>query len=465
EKAFDSLEKILHIDTKNGEALFYAGICLKRFDKLDEAESRFAKCRENNRFAKIATIKLAELSIIRGDYIQAAGRVANLANSPTPYSAALLALAYRKTAKSAERQAALNAAKRALRFEPLVIGEEYFAGETSDFSELRPQILLELLTRYMNLNLFDEALELIEAHSRLGNKTIPLISYYKAYLTNRIDTEDINGEWDFASRTESESVLKFAVNVKQNDSTALYHLGNLLASKRRWSEALDCWMKVEGEFKSLASRNIGLFHWKISEEISEALKNYQIAAGNNNVDPKTLWEFDKLLEGIPDSTTMRMELYKNNKHRFQSDNRLMIRRASALLAAGKPEETLEILRNNTFHLCEGKMYSRSIHINACLQISEKFARQKDYQIALSYAEQALDYPENLGVGKPAANLDSEIFVRCGELCEKTGNTAKAAEYFQKAAEPGGGIDIDFFPLRELEWRHDPPAPMSDGIVK
>ena len=90
-------------------------------------------------------------------------------------------------------------------------------------------------------------------------------------------------------------------------------------------------------------------------------------------------------------------------------------------------------------------------------MGEKSLREQNIDRALEYFMKPLEYPENLSVGKPAANMECEWYWRCGMLCKENGDDARAREFFGKGAEKGDSIDIDFFSLKKIIWQHDPPV--------
>jgi tetratricopeptide (TPR) repeat protein len=137
-----------------------------------------------------------------------------------------------------------------------------------------------------------------------------------------------------------------------------------------------------------------------------------------------------------------------------SDNRLLLRKADAMVAYGKPAEALEILMHNKFPLCEGKILPRLLFEDACWQMSEYCKSKGTIEEALSYLMKPLEYPENLGVGKPAANMETEWYWRCGKLCQEKGDGDQALEFYKKGTEGGSAIPINFFPLKNLVWQHD-----------
>jgi tetratricopeptide (TPR) repeat protein len=338
-------------------------------------------------------------------------------------------------------------------FEPLLIGECFIQENHGTLKGLRAQMLIEILCRYINLNERDDALQILNAYLKEENNTMPLLLHYKAFLENKTPPENTDGKWDFISRIESANVLRYAIDKNPEDYSSLYHLGNFYAHKRRWEDALACWRKVKGNCKSLALRGEGVYWWKIKGDMEQASESYRQAAEHEDCGAKTLWEYDHLLDEKNDNET-RVRLFEEHADLASSDKRLLLRKADALVSLGKAEEAMEILLKNSFPLCEGKILPRLLFEDACWQIAERHRENNDFDKALENMMKPMAYPENLGVGKPASNMEAEWFWRCGKLCQEKGNQEKANEFFKRGADPGNGIPIDFFPLKNLVWQHD-----------
>ncbi|MBN1445885.1 MAG: DUF5107 domain-containing protein [Candidatus Omnitrophica bacterium] len=470
EQGLKSLDEILLTDRENAEALLYSGICLKKLGDFTAAEKRFSASCDNASFINDAISQMAQVSVILKNYPQALERLELLDknNGLYGYNYGLYILALRKNGCPDTIPCHLSRTEEETPFEPLSTGESFFAGRVDEINSLDFQILIEILCRYINLKEYSDALEIVSSFTARNKKMPALVRYYRAYLEQLCGREkdagkSLNkgvktaGEWDFIFRSESEEVLKYALKKKPVNAEILYHLGNFYAYKRRWDEAITYWRKIKGPLLSLSLRNEGLYRWKIIGETQKALPLYKKAASAENCGARTLWEYDRLLAETK-AVSGRLGLIRRHGQKFNKDYRLLLRKAETLLAAGQPEEALEILEKNTFSLCEGKMFPRLLFEEACRQIGDKYKAKKNFKKALEYFMKPFEYPENLGVGKPAANMECEWYWRCGMPCKETGDNARAMDFFRKGTEPGNAIEIDFFPLKNLIWQHDPEIP-------
>jgi tetratricopeptide (TPR) repeat protein len=302
EKAFKDLQDVLTLDPENAEALLYTSRCLKQLGKYKQAETCLSRSCDNTPFIQDAILQLAEISVLQTNYTQAKERLEHLAENyqTSAYAAALYALVLRKTGDKERADKALKHVEEIHPFEPFIYGETFLLKGNDILKDLRGQVLLEIVTRYMNLNQNKDALRILDTYLKTADSVLPLMWYYKAYLGKTDVPESLNGEWDFIFRNESENILKYALKKNPDDYPALYHLGNFYANKRRWQDALECWRKVKHYYdcKSLALRAEGVYWWKVNGNTPKAVECYKQAVNLENCGAKTVWEYDHLLEEI-----------------------------------------------------------------------------------------------------------------------------------------------------------------------
>ncbi|MDD5598527.1 MAG: DUF5107 domain-containing protein [Victivallaceae bacterium] len=467
DNAAETVKSVLATDRNNPEALYLAGLCMKRQGNYRDAERYFSACCDNAAFISNALLQLAEISILRKNYPAAYSRLFQLYNdyAVRSYPLALMIMVLRKMHKAEDAARVLAECGRSFPFEPLIAGEKYFLAADAATGSLRPLQFLETVCSYIRLRIFDDASSLLKLYISENGKTLPPVFYYLAGHVEKELGQDKNAaamfskgavsknQWLFPDCSECAAALEAALAVNKDDAAASYHLGCFYAFKRRWKDAFDIWEKVRDErYKALSLRCQGLYLWKIAGELRAAARKYENAVSVPGYGAKTVWEFDLLLAELG-QTEQRLNNLRNNDLLVTGDGRLLLRRAAALLAAGKYEATLDILKRNTFHLCEGKSLPRIIFEDAVRGLGEKALQRKDKLSALEYFRMPLEYPENLGVGKPAENMVSEWHWRCGNIIQETCRPAEAAAYFAKGAEKGVFIEFNFFPLKDIVWEH------------
>jgi tetratricopeptide (TPR) repeat protein len=451
--AMTILKQLLKSNPENPEALLYFGR-LKRATKLyHEAEKAFSKVVDTE-FRAQALYEIAVCAVMQQDYLRTHELLQKIVDNDTEAQyLALYALCLRKLEKSSKK--IFIQIEKTFSFAPLALGE-FILNEKCDV-ELKnnPQIIFEIICNYIQLDLFDDALSILEK----TKINLPLSLYYSAWLNEQLgkhkqtvallkSASESDWQTDFVFRNESEKILTFAIQENPADSNALYHLGCLMAYKNRVEEALLLWQKVKGINQTNALRNCGLYYWKHKDDKKTAVEYYQQALIKKNVGEKTLVEAEMLLEECSKNTE-RLQMFSNREQMIENDSRLKLSYVKACLANNLPEQASEQLTNGNFSLCEGKMLSRSLYEQVCQALAEKALLKKDFILAAKMFLQATEYPENIGVGKPANNKEAEWFFKAGTAYDKAGNENAAVECFKQGALKGDFLDIDFFPLKNI----------------
>jgi tetratricopeptide (TPR) repeat protein len=453
ETAMATLKKILKNEYKNPEALLYFGR-LKRTEKhYSNAEKVFSKVAETE-FRTQALYEIALCAVMEKNYRRALTVLQEIVGDGVEAQhLALYILCLRKLDKNSTE--ALIQAEKIFSFAPLVLGELVLNGNCYIELKNNPQIILEIVCNYIQLNLFDDALFIMQIN-RIEH---PLFLYYSAWLNKQIGENQktiklleyaSKNDWqtDFVFRNESEKILIFALENNPTDSNALYHLGCLLAYKNRVEEALMLWKKVQGVNQTNALRNCGLYYWKHTGDMKTAYKYYQQALKNVNVGEKTLVEAEMFFEEYGKNNEC-LQMFSEREQMIANDSRLKLAYVKTYLANERPEQAWELLKNGNFSLCEGKMLSRSLYEQTCQALAEKALAKKDFILAAKIFLQATEYPENIGIGKPSNNKEAEWFFKAGVAYDNAGKEHTALECFKQGAEKGEFLDIDFFPLKNI----------------
>lgn len=469
-KALSESQKILTVAGEDSDALYISGICLRNLRKFKEGEKAFSLLMDNNPSGALSLFHLAKISMMQKDYLKALSRLEKCIGSypMASYPLCLRALCFRKINNQEKARQILTKAEETFGFDPLIWGELFLINQKETGSKIlltrTPQQIIEIVCRYMDIEELEDSLRIVRYYLKEARDLLPILFYYQGYLEDKLGMgkkakrsftrgKRFKAKWDFVFRIESEKILKKALAFIPDDHNASYQLGNLLAFKGRWEEAVSFWQKVKGTNLSCALRNQGLFWWQIKNRPKKAIKKYNRATSIKDCGAKTIWEYDHVLEEI-NYHQERLKLLRKNRKILHEDRRLLLRLASALLASGFYEETIDILRTNEFPLCEGKVLPRLLYEEACCALGENY-KDEDIKRALDYYKMPLVYPENLGVGKPSRNMGAEWWYRAGRLLKETSDISQAKKFFKSGAQKGDGIDVNFFPLKDLVWEHGP----------
>jgi tetratricopeptide (TPR) repeat protein len=378
-----------------------------------------------------------------------------LSNGGEAQHLALYCLCLRKTGKQDKK--ILKRAEHSFCFAPLVLGEMLLRGQCDIELRHNPQIVIEIVCSYIELGLIADANYILNYFEI----NLPIALYYSAWLNKQLgDYEKAKSQlktasaigWrsHFAFRNESGTVLNYALHENPADSNARYHLACLLAYKNHMEKALKLWDEVQGENRTIALRNCGLCYWKALGDKRTAVQYYKHALQNNDVGAKTLIECAALFEecGMNNEIT---EIFSGRSRMVENDSRLKLALIKAHLLNNKPELAAGLLANGNFSLCEGKMLSRHLYEQTCNALAEQALKNKDFRKAAKFFLKAVEYPENIGIGKPSNNKEAQWFFKAGMVYKQAGYFSEADKCFGHGAERGEFLDINFIPLKNIIW--------------
>jgi len=346
------------------------------------------------------------------------------------------------------------------------------------------QNYLELAVDYGNCGLWDEAIDVLSRMASSTEKkpsTFPLIYYYLGYFwEKKAESEKASKyaelansmppDYCFPFRLESIAVLRWAESVNPKDARAPYYLGNLLFDLQP-EKAIEEWeksKKLDGSF-SIVHRNLGLAYARVKNDVSKAVTCLEKALACNKNDPKLYFELDQLYEANGTSPQLRLRLLEKNHKIVEQRDDALSREIELLVQAGRFDRALELLSTHHFHVWEGGGEIHNVYVDAHLFRGQDFFRTKKYRQALKDFEAALEYPENLEVGKPyVGGRFEEIFYFVGTAYEALGNGDKAKSFYENAlASKSGWSDLSYYQglaLRKLS-REQEAINVFDGLVQ
>ncbi len=497
-RALDRLKKN-HTSPKDGEVYYYLGAALKAQGENDAAYDAFYTATWSQAWCAASYFSLAEIVAQRGDLSEALEFLDRslswnkLNTKGWNFKAAVL----RRLGRFEEAE---RIALEILAVDPLDFwaGNELYlsrfaqglkeeAQEAGNILKIRMrdnvQSYLELAVDYGNCGLLDEAVEILLRAAGSGNKesfTYPLVHYYLGYFHEKKGEEkkalkyynhasEMPTDYCFPFRLESIDVLRSARKRNPEDARAPYYLGNLLYDFQP-EKAIEEWEKSRSLDKSffLTHRNLGLAYARVENDVSKAIASLEKAVACNRKNPRLFYELDLLYEAGSAPPEKRLKLLeKNHEVVLQKDDALS-REIILLVQLGNYDKAIDLLARHHFHIWEGGGRIHNVYVDAHLLRGQERFDGRRYREALKDYEAALDYPENLEVGRPShGGRAPQVYYCLGTVYEALGDVKKAKESYERSVSfKRGWSELSYYQgltFRKL-GRIEEAKQMLEGLI-
>jgi len=485
---------------KDGEAYYYLSVALRAQGKLGSAVDALQKAAWSSAWQSASCLALAELECTREDYANALQLVERslTTNALSASSLDLKAVLLKKLGRHEEAESAANVA---LAMDPLdfwAANELYLAqsnlGRTAEAAKELTTLnttmrsaahsYLELAADYANCGMWDESIDVL---SRLANPasgkptSFPLVYYHIGYYwAMKGDAEQAQKNYKIASamppdycfpfQMESVEILRHASAMSPYDARAPYYLGNLLYDYQP-EQAIKEWERSRGldSTFSIVHRNLGLAYARVENDVQKAVASLERAVACNPKDPRLYLELDQLYEAAGAPAEKRLALLERNQECVLRYDDALAREIGLYVVVGQYDRAIELLGGHHFHIWEGGGAIHDVYVTAHLLRGEERFKAGEFRDALRDYAAALEYPENLEVGKPfRGGRFSQIYYFIGKAHEALGNRDRAMEYFrQSVEEKHGWSEISFdqgLAFRKLGREADAKQ-LFDGLIK
>jgi tetratricopeptide (TPR) repeat protein len=468
----------------NAEAYYHLGLALRAQGRFEEAYDAFYRATWDYAFHSAAYYQLAELSCKKRDFVCALEHLDRSLSTNALNTKALgvKAAVLRKLGKLEQAKQIASDVIAADPLDFLAINELYLAESALGVRAVRstghltvePPLLADLTAKmrgevesylelgidYGNCGLWDEAVEVLLRPVRSKMKfacTYPMVYYYLGYFyQQKGDTDEASkyyslaekmpSDYCFPFRLESIDVLNSAIEHNPSDARAYYYLGNLFYDLQP-EVAIELWEKSRavddfhppsaGKF-AIVHRNSGIACYRTKGDIAGAITCYEKAVACDGKDPRLYVELDHLYEVGNVSPQKRLALLEGNHQTVVKRNDSFLREIMVLVLAGKYDKALDFLANNHFHVREGGGEIHEVYVDGHLLRGLQYFESKKLDEALKDFLAASEYPENLSVGRPKNDSRApQVAYYIGTAYEVLGDTKKAAEFYQKAADQKG----------------------------
>ncbi|MCE5269757.1 DUF5107 domain-containing protein [bacterium] len=442
---------------RDGEALYYLGVTRGFLGDLAGAEEAFYRASWSAAWYSQSFLDIARLECRRGDFTAALEHLERAwsTNNPDIRILCLKAAVLRRLGRGGEA-AALAAQAAATDCLDMLAACELALdqGESGDPLAARKegiadqfQTRLEVACEYMNAGLDAEAVQVLAPLAPVSGKVNPLVLYYLSALQRSLGQSAAaeaslaraaqqSPDYVFPFRLETIGVLRQAIAAAPKDARAPYYLGNLLYEGQP-EAAIACWESARSLDPSLAvlQRNLGLAYLNVRKDIPAATAGLEAAAKLAPRDKRIRLELDQMYEAGKMAPEKRLAILEKSHSLALASDELLSREIELMVRLGRYDRALELLRGHHFHTWEGGGEIHGVYVSACLLRGDSYLRRKDYKRALTDFQAALEYPDNLEVGRPAdGGPECEVYYFIGLAHQGLGDKAKATESFEKALE-------------------------------
>jgi len=270
-----------------------------------------------------------------------------------------------------------------------------------------------------------------------------------------------------------------------SDANAPYLLGCLLYDNQP-ENAIKAWEESRGRDDkfALTHRNLGLAYAQHEKNILKAIASLEKAIELDPAEPRFFYELDAQYEAAGTPVARRLEMLTKHSDTVAKRDDAIMRQIVVLTAAGRTDHALELLRGRRFRNWEGNSLSHSVYVDACIAHGLKLAADMKPREALATYKAALEYPENLEVGRARRSpRTARIQFFIGTAHEALGDAASARAAFEQAVRDAASAkaasgqalagrgesdyESDYFGARALRnlGRTDEAKPIFERLVK
>lgn len=470
EKAADKL-KVAYFQPAEGELFYYLGVAKKGLGKEEEAYRNFSQATWYYAWRSSGFYELALMETRKGDFSKALDFVEKAYENNT-LDGRILLLKIALLRKSDKKSEALALTEKLISFDPinftgyfekeLITGKEVLSGLKRNMQDVDNNYL-EIVVSYMNAGLLDEGIELL---SSLRNPNNPLINYYLAWFYHNNNQQKKAMEqllvavsqsidYCFPYREETEKVLKFAIEESQNKAIPYYLLGNLLYD-RRPEDAIKAWRNAlkENDHFAMAWRNIAFGAYHHENNIEKAIGFIKKAIELDQDKPEWFAELATYYDQSAADFRECLDIMVAHKDIVKKDIDAPKSLVKLYNLNGDYDKAIDLLEAHHFRTWEGGRAIYYHYVDAHTLQALNFIKDGAHDNAVKELEKAMEYPENLEVGKPLNDeRNAMVYYYMGLSYEKTGEKAKATDSYRKsvnANNTSSWLDLSFYQAKSYE---------------
>jgi len=304
----------------------------------------------------------------------------------------------------------------------------------------------------------------------------PVVYYYLAANAREEGKDDQADEYArkaqaapytkaFPNRLEDAWVIDDELRDHPLDAHASYFLGNYLFAYGRYDDAARYWSDALGQgFEySVLMRNLGLYSWRVKNDLPDAAGFYENAVKLAPEDYRLYTDLDEIYFRMGNAGS-RERLFAEAPASVRDRDTVLVRRTLLLTQEREYERALDLLMNHHFKPWEGGVGAREMYVLANFQKGRRALEDSKPAEAEVAFRKALEYPRNLGVGKPDKPRDEEVLFWLGDALKAEGNAAAARDAWAQAAQEGKNGSVVASLYRGLALRRLGQAEEADKVL-
>ncbi|MGH9343852.1 MAG: tetratricopeptide repeat protein, partial [Terriglobia bacterium] len=414
-----------------------------------------------------AFVELGEIAIQMGNYGEAAGLLqhAILYNPDDAFAQADLALAERLDGHIQEAAQTSAEAVGKMPLLPYALAEQWMDGPASHqrgglgateeeswakIIGIDPQNYIAVGAWYHTLGAYASSDAVL--HAAIVNsppsKISPMVyDYLASNARSEGKTREVQGyaqkaaslpcEEVFPNSVADAEVLAEAIARNPSDTHAQYALGNFMFAQGRFKRAADLWFEALGEGfdDPVLLRNLGVYAWRVKKDLPSAAGFYVRAIHHGPADFRLYADLDEIY-AQSGNVAERARLFHEAPPDVRERDTVRARYAQFLIEQSKFGQALATLMSHQFKPWEGGVEVHDIFVQANVEKGKKALANHQPAAAERTFREAMEYPENLGVGKPDKPEDEEQLYWLGMALQAEGNAVEAKTAWRHAADEG-----------------------------
>lgn len=479
---------VKYYQPKEGELFYYRGLTHRALGNTEEAYKDLARSTWYYQWYAAGNFQLAQMQSLTGNLDKALEYSAE-AYSTNTRDGRIVLLYATLLRKKGDAEKAKTLLEKQLTYDPLdfaALYEQNLLNGKTTLAEWHKNMqdvennYLEIATNYMNAGLYQEGINLL---SDIANPKNPLVHYYLAWFNGKMgnksraqsylaSAKNCSFDYSFPYRAETEVVLKNAIATDNENAKANYLLGNLLYDHRP-DDAMAAWqMAAEADAGiSMVWRNLAFGQFYHHKDPKKAIANMTKAISGNGKNPLWFAEISKYYDESEENSSENLKILQENITVVREDVAAPKTLVQLLNLEGNYDEAIQFLDKHHFRTWEGGRETYWHYVDAHTLKAKQLIQEKEFAKAITHLERALEYPENLEVGKPTHDeKNAMIYYQMGEAYTAMGNSKKAKESYRKSAEAENGRgmhDLLFYQAMANEklGRNDLAVGMFEELIK